>query len=142
MKVHSAFYVIHLNVELSCKGGMGVKVVGKNNPIKMNVCDKNQPLAAFLRFSAEFCTRHSFIFQRERGRGVYIVYFSTEQNQSELCLFPAVSLGFFIFHSKMRGGMLFYVVYTVRWRQILTVLKSVVKGKVKYMLSTCFVFPC
>jgi hypothetical protein len=101
----------------------------------MNVCEKNQPLAVFLRFSPEVPTRHSLYTNAKEKKEVYISYFCTEKNQSELCWFPAVSWVIYISFENARWNFVLCCIHTCM-QTLSAVLKSVMKGKVKYVLSS------
>ena len=83
----------------------------ENNPIKVNVCEKNQPLAVFLHFSPEVPTRHSLYTTAKEKKKFISRIFALKKIKANSVDFLQF-LGLFIFHSKLRGGILFYIVYT------------------------------
>jgi len=100
----------------------------------MNVCEKNQPLAAFLPFSPEVPTRHSLYTKAKERKKFISRIFALTKNQRELCWFPAASWVIYISFEIARWNFVLCCIH--RCMQSLTiVLKSGMKGEVKYVLS-------
>jgi hypothetical protein len=62
MKVHVPFYTVQLNIQLSCDGGMDVKRVEKNNPIKMNAVRQESASGSLFIFFSSLLYQAQFIF--------------------------------------------------------------------------------
>lgn len=106
----------------------------ENNPIKMNVCEKNQPLAVFLHFYQKSLPGTVYILTRKRKRSLYFVFFYRKKNQRELCWFPAVSWVIYISFEIARWNFVLCCIHRCMQSRMV-VLKSGIKGKVKYVLS-------
>lgn len=102
----------------------------------MNVCEQNQPLAAFLHFFTRILYQAQFILQSEREIEIYTLYFCNGTKSKRTLLISCSFLSFLLCFILNCEAEFFYVVYRVRCVQGLTaVLKSVMKGKVQYVLS-------
>ena len=75
-------------------------------------CEKNQPLAVFSHFSPEVPTRHSLYTNAKEKKKFISRIFALKKKIKGNSVDFLQFLGLFIFHSKLRGGIFFYVVYT------------------------------
>jgi len=126
--------VVQSNIQRSCDGGMGVKRVEKIAQSKWMSTRRISLWQLFYIFHQKSLPGTVYILTWKKKKKVYFSYFCTEKNQSELCWFPAVSWVIYISFEIARWN--FVSCCIDRCMQSLTaVLKSVMQGKFKYVLS-------
>jgi len=104
----------------------------ENNPIKMNVCETNQPLADFLFFyffHQKSLPSTVYILTPKRKGSLYPVFLHWKQVKANSVDFLQF-LRLFIFHSKLRVGIFFLCCIHRCMQSLTAILKSVMKGEV------------
>jgi hypothetical protein len=101
--------VVQPNIQLSCDGGMGVKRVEKITRSKWMSARRISLWQPFLHFSPEVPTRHSLYTNAKEKKKFISRIFALKKIKANSVDFLQF-LELFIFHSKLRGRILFYVV--------------------------------